>query len=400
MKSIELLNKIGLQKQAMISRLEAWAAINSGPDNLAGLALMLNTLESSFSSLNGIKERIALAPRSVVSSSGDIHMSPHGEALRITKRPHAPFQVFLGGHMDTVYSPSHPFQSVTIRSDRMYGPGVADMKGGLLIMLTALETLEKHPAAPNIGWEVVINPDEEIGSIGSEFLFREAAKRCNMGLIFEPSFADGAIVSARKGSMNFTIMAQGKAAHVGRDFDKGRNAILAVAQYIVEASRLNDREKGISISPGYICGGGPVNIVPDLAICRLNARAVHPNDFELMKETLENLANNGKSEGLNLAFHLENTRGPKLFDEKCHRLFEMINTCAKEEGYSLSHRPSGGVCDGNILAEEGVPVIDTLGAIGGEIHTADEYILIDSLVQRSRLVALFLIKLAAGELIA
>lgn len=394
----ELLKQIALKKKEMIEQLAAWAAINSGSDNLSGLAIMLKTLETSFSSLNGSVERIPLISRTVVSPSGELTMVPHGEALRITKRPQAPIQVFLGGHMDTVYSPSHPFQSVSIENDILRGPGVADMKGGLLIMLTALETLEKHPASANIGWEMLINPDEEIGSIGSEPLFRQAAKRCDLGLIFEPSFADGAIVSSRKGSMNFSIIVQGKAAHAGRDFDKGRNAILALAQYITEASKLNDPQKGIAINPGYISGGGPVNIVPDLAICRLNARAIDPADFEQMKERLESLANSSEKDGLLLSFHLENARGPKVINDKWHRLFDMINACAQEEGYALTNRPSGGVCDGNILAEEGLPVIDTLGAIGGEIHTSNEYILIDSLVQRSRLTALFLIKLAMGGL--
>jgi glutamate carboxypeptidase len=392
---LEPLDWISTQKQKMIDRLVAWATINSGSDNLPGLKLMLKTLESSFSSLEGSMERVTLPGRSVVSPSGELISSPHGQALRITKRPEAPFRILLGGHMDTVYSPSHPFQTVSFpEKEIMRGPGVADMKGGLLIMLTALQALEMHPAAENIGWEILINPDEEIGSIGSELLFREAAKRCHLGLIFEPSFADGAIVSSRKGSTNFTVIARGKAAHAGRDFAKGRNAILALADYITKACKLNDLERGISINPGCISGGGPVNIVPDLAICRLNARAIHPTDFEMVRKKLEALAINHKEDGLELSFHLENARGPKLFDEKCKGLFEMIDACAKEEGYTLSLRPSGGVCDGNLLAEEGLPVIDTLGAIGGEIHTANEYIMIDSLVQRSRLAALFLIKLA------
>lgn len=399
MKLFDLLDQITHKKQELAKCLISWVTINSHSDNLAGLALMLKTLETSFASLNGTIEIIPLASRKVVSPSGELVILSHGKALRLIKRPQAPIQVFFGGHMDTVYPSSHPFQAVSIENGHlMRGPGVADMKGGLLIMLTALKALEQHPASANIGWEVLINPDEEIGSIGSEPLFREAAKKCHLGLIFEPSFADGALVSSRKGSMNFSITVSGRAAHAGRDFDKGRNAILALAQCVLEACELSDIQKGVSINPGYICGGGPVNIVPDLAICRFNARATDPVDFEQMKEKLKNLTEIFRGEGLKLSFHLENARGPKVFDEKSRRLFEMINECAKEEGYALINRPSGGVCDGNILAEAGLPVIDTLGAIGGEIHTSNEYILIDSLVERSRLVALFLIKLATKEI--
>lgn len=393
------LNWIKTQQQEMLNQLMAWAAINSCSDNLLGLAHMLKILEKSFSVLEGNIEKIALPPRSTVSSSGEVVTLPLGQALRITKRSKAPFQVLLAGHMDTVYPLTHPFQTPRLLdANTLQGPGVADMKGGLLIMLTALQALERHPDAENVGWEVLINPDEEIGSAGSEPLFREAAKRNHFGLIFEPSFADGAIVSSRKGSMNFSVVARGKAAHAGRDFDKGRNAILAIAHFITQANHLNNKEKGISINPGHISGGGPVNIVPDLAICRFNARTTHPADFKIIQKNLEELVDKTPIEGVQLALHIENTRRPKLFDKKCQHLFDLLNICAKEEGYSLIHRPSGGVCDGNNLAAEGLPVIDTLGAIGGEIHTSHEYILIDSLIQRSRLTGLFLTKLASGSL--
>lgn len=397
---LEAIQWITTQKAQMIDKLIAWSNINSASENIDGLSEMLSVLEDSFAPLKGKIEHLSLPPRSLVSPSGELFTHPLGKAMRITKRPDAPIRIFLAGHMDTVYSPAHPFQTCAPFDGMILnGPGVADMKGGLLIMLTALEALEKHHLAKNIGWEVLINPDEEIGSIGSEHLFREAAKRNHLGLIFEPSFADGAIVSSRKGSMNFSIVARGKAAHAGRDFDKGRNAIQALARYIVAATELNDSVSGVSINPGYIQGGGPVNIVTDLAFCRFNARAIESNDFAAIKIKLEKLINKINGDGIELSFHMESDRAPKVFDEKCRRLFDMMDECAQTEGYVLTQRPSGGVCDGNILAEEGMAVIDTLGAIGGNIHTKEEYILVDSLVQRSRLVALFLIRLATGSLI-
>lgn len=397
--SLQHLEWINDQNQKMIDKLIAWTNINSYSDNISGLTQMLAVLEADFLSLNGTTERIPLEGRTIVTSSGELIIHPQGEALRIIKRPKAPIQVFLSGHMDTVYSPKNPFQlSSQIDANVLRGPGVADMKGGLLIMLTALQAFERHPDASKIGWEVLINPDEETGSTGSGFLFSEAAKRHQMGLIFEPSFADGALVSSRKGSFNFCVIVKGKSAHAGRDFDKGRNAILALANYISKACQLIDIDKGISINPGYISGGGPVNIVPDFAFCRLNARVIQSTDYEQLQKELKNLIYINNIEGLELSLHIETKRGPKIFDEKSQHLFEMINKCAIEEGYTLTHRPSGGVCDGNILAEEGLPVIDTMGAIGGDIHTPNEYIFIDSLVQRSRLTALFLIKLATGEL--
>lgn len=393
----KILQWIQDQHQEMLDLLMTWAALPSSSSDLTGLAVMLDHLEMHFSSLGGKVERIPLAPRVSISSLGQQTTVQHGQALRITKRSNAPRHVLLAGHMDTVYSPGHPAPEISIDNAILRGPGVADMKGGLVVMLTALKALEKHPAADQIGWEVIINPDEEIGSVGSEPLFVKAAKRNQIGLIFEPSFADGAIVSSRKGSLNFTITAKGKAAHAGRDFDKGKNAIVAIAHFIAKSHRLNDVAKGISINPGNISGGGPVNIVPDLAICRFNIRALEPADFNRLKSELQAIANSNEVEGVQLSMHIDNIREPKPFDEKSRRLFELINRCAKEEGYLLSHRPSGGVCDGNILAAEGLPVIDTLGVIGGDIHTSNEYMLIDSLTQRSRLVGRFLLNLTTDD---
>lgn len=393
------LDWINLQQQAMAALLQAWTLINSGSDNLVGLSQMISALEARFSSLGGEMLRIDLPPRTTISASGEFISQPHGQALHITKRREAPVQVFFGGHMDTVYGPVDSFQSVTQIDDNMLrGPGVADMKGGLIVMLTALEALEKHPLAKNIGWEVLINPDEEVGSVGSEALFESAARRNQLGLVFEPAFADGAIVSSRKGSANLTAIAKGRAAHAGRDFDKGRNAVAALAEFIVTANRLNHKEKGISVNFGQISGGGPVNIVSDFAVCRLNVRAIDMTDFENVQNELQGIAANSEGDGLTLTLHLQQARGPKPFDEKCRRLFDQLNACAQEEGFALTHRPSGGVCDGNILAAAGLPVIDTLGVVGGDIHTSNEYMRLDSLVERSRLVSLFLIKLAEGAL--
>ena len=217
---IDTLNTINGQQRTMMSLLRSWAAINSESENLSGLSQMIAALEMQFLSLGGHMQRIDLPPRSTIAIDGSPITIPHGQALHITKRPEAPIQIFLGGHMDTVYSPSHPFQKAEDLSENILrGPGVADMKGGLIVMLTALKAFENHPSSKNVGWEILINPDEEIGSIGSEQLFVAAAQRNHLGLIFEPSFADGALVSDRKGSANFSVVAKGLAAHAGRDFE-------------------------------------------------------------------------------------------------------------------------------------------------------------------------------------
>lgn len=387
------------EQPSMLALLQDWADINSGSDNIPGLANMMSALKPHFSRLGGEMRELKLPPRTIIDSTGKFVEIPHGKALSILKRSQAPVKVFLGGHMDTVYPLDHPFQKSYIKNPaRLQGPGVADMKGGLIVMLKALEALEQHPAHDNIGWEILINPDEEVGSIGSGALLTTSSKRNSLGLIFEPAFPDGAIVSARKGSANFTVIAKGQAAHSGRDFHKGRNAIAALAKFIVEAHQLSNAEKEITVNIGQIHGGGPVNVVPDLAICRLNVRTVNIQDIDGIQASLEQVVRSTQSDGISLSLHLENSRPPKLFDEKNQNLFEQIRYCAEQRGLQLSQRSSGGASDGNLMSAEGLPVIDSLGVIGGNIHTTDEYMLIDSLSERASLVALFLMKLASGEI--
>lgn len=396
---IDQLTRIDKERNAMLQLLQEWADINSGSENLPGLALMTRALSTSFARLNGSMEEIDLLPRIVVDELGKTIKIPHGKALSITKRPKAKIRVFLGGHMDTVYPVTHRFQKTTrLDANTLQGPGVADMKGGLVIMLKALEAFEQHPLAANIGWEVLINPDEEVGSIGSEPLLIKCATRNTLGLIFEPSFPDGTIVSSRKGSANLTITSCGRAAHAGRDFDKGRNAITALAKFIVIAHELSDLKKGITLNFGHISGGGPVNVVPDLAICRLNIRTVNPDDFAYVEGELIKIANSLESDGIKLSILLQHMHPPKPFDHKNQQIFKMLKSCAQEENIDLQHRPSGGACDGNLLSAHGLPIIDSLGVIGSHIHTTNEQMVIDSLVSRTRLVTLFLLKLACGEL--
>jgi glutamate carboxypeptidase len=397
---LPMLTWIESQQKYMVSLVEQWAQINSGSDNLNGLAQMLAELKKSFSSLGGSVEEVRLHPRSVIDAQGYPKHASHGNALHLLKHEGAPIRVLLGGHFDTVFPPDSPFQKTMHINDKtLNGPGVADMKGGLVILLKALQCLESSELAGKIGWEVILSPDEEIGSVGSESLWRSCAQRCHVGLIFEPAFFDGSLVSSRKGSSNYFLVARGRAAHAGRDFFLGRNAIEAMSRFICHANGLNDQEKGITINVGQIAGGKAVNIVPDLCICKFNVRIVDPKDEFLVMDSLQNaIIEINKEEGLSLSLYPHNTHAPKPFDETTRQLFEQIAQCGKELGLDLQCKPSGGACDGNLLASEGLPTIDSLGVVGGKLHTFDEYIAIDSLVERTKLTALFLMKLAAGKI--
>lgn len=392
------LDWISTQESEMVRLLERWSNINTGTDNIQGLREMVRTLKMDLKPLNVPFEEIELPCRNKVNSKGEITQLPVGKALSTRKHPNAPIQVFLGGHMDTVFPVNSPFQKVVrIDENTLKGPGVADMKAGLIILFKALEALEKSPFAGQIGWEILINPDEEVGSPSSFFLFEKSAQRNHLGLIFEPSFSNGALVSSRKGSANFSIVSKGRAAHAGRDFHLGKNAITALAKFILRAEKLTDFEKGLTINVGQIEGGGPVNIVPDLAIAHLNIRFIHSEDLDFTSKQFQEIAES-LNEGINLSVYEDSHSPPKPFTAKLQALFKAFESCAEMLGFPLTFQASGGACDGCRLFAAGLPNLDTLGAIGGHIHTSEEYILVDSLVQRAQLTALFLMRLATQDL--
>ena len=384
----------------MIDLLTRWANVNSGSHNLPGLNEMLALLEEEFSVLGGETERVELAPQQLDDSSDTAVQVSLGRALLIRKRPTAPVRLLLCCHMDSVYPVDHPFQkAVRVADNILKGPGVTDAKGGLMVMLVALQAFERSPWAEKVGWEVLINPDEEIGSPGSAPLLIQAAKRNHLGLVFEPSLPDGNLVGARKGSGNFTAMARGKAAHAGRNPQLGRNAIDALARFIVGLTSLADSGDAITTNVGYIQGGGPVNVVPDLAECRFNVRVTATDDQRAFEEGLKRLSEEiNRTDGISLELHGGFTRPPKPLDAKTLKLLEQVAACGRDLGLSLQWRPTGGACDGNNLAAAGLTTIDSLGVTGGDIHSSEEYILLDSLAERAKLTALLLMKLAAGEI--
>jgi glutamate carboxypeptidase len=386
--------------KAMTSTLQEWSAINTHCSNFQGLEMMLGKLEEAFSPLGGISQRIKLSDRLDIGSKGEKKYHAVGEALCIKKNPEAPFQILLAGHIDTVFEETNSFQkTVLMDANRLSGPGVADMKGGIIVMLKALELFERSTFAKNIGWQVLLTPDEEIGSPSSELLYRQVAKEIHVGLIFEPSFPDGKFVSQRKGSLNLIVVAKGKTAHAGRDFHKGRNAIAALAYFISSAHELNRLYPTMNLNVGKISGGEALNIVPELANCHINIRADNNEDLEMILEKLIELAKAAvlsvSNEGIAIEVHTLSKRASKPFDSITEALFQIVINCGKDLGMNLDWKATGGVCDGNILAQAGVPTIDTLGVVGGNLHTHQEYMEIQSLAERARLTASLLMSLAS-----
>jgi glutamate carboxypeptidase len=393
------LDWVAAQSDTMIALTERWSAINSGSYNIEGLRHMRSALEEAFSPLQGTIEILPLQPITQISPHGVPFDVPMAEALRITRRPEAPIQILLVGHIDTVYGVDHAFQQSTrLDANTLNGPGVADLKGGLAIMLHALMTLERSPWAQNLGWQVLLNPDEEIGSIASDPLLKAAAKGKTLGLVYEPALADGTLAGARKGSGNFTLVVHGKAAHAGRNPEEGRNAIAALADLTQQIFALNGQREGVTLNPGKVEGGGALNVVPDLAILRFNIRTrVVEDEAWVLGELHKYVENLSHKDGYKAELHGHFTRKPKPMAPAVQAVFDLVQQCGRELGLTIGTKPSGGCCDGNNLWHHGLPNVDTLGVRGANIHSDKEVAYLDSFAERAQLSALLLMKLAKGD---
>jgi len=380
----------------MLAQVRQWSAVNSGSRNLDGLATMAGLLADAFSILPGEVLLHDAAPGEEVDHGGQMQPLAFGRNLHVRVRPQAPVQLLLTGHMDTVYAVDHPFQTLADFDGGavINGPGVADMKGGIALMLAALCAIEFSPLRERIGYEVIVNSDEEIGSPGSAALIARGARGKLAALTYEPSaLPDGTLAGARPGSGNFSIIITGRSAHAGRNPEDGRNAIVAAGDLALRLSRA--RRVGLAINPARIDGGGPNNVVPDRAILRVNLRPVLPADQAAAQALLGELARAIAAEhDVSVHVHGGFGRPPKPIDEKAARLFALVEDSAALLGRPIGHKATGGVCDGNNIAACGVPVVDTMGARGGAIHSPDEYLIVESLAERAQLSTLVMLRLA------
>lgn len=384
----------------MTDRLLAWCAINSGSHNLDGLARLRAEIAAAFAELGADVEVVPSAPQSIIRPDGAASSRQLGDCLRIVKRPQAPVRVLLAGHMDTVFPADHAFQACRyIDADTLNGPGAADMKGGILAMLYALRAVEHSPLAERIGYEVILNADEEIGSPGSADLLAKAAARAQFACVYEPALADGTLAGARKGSGNFSLAVRGRSAHAGRDPHLGRNAVVAAARIVTALAALDGARPGLTVNVAKIDGGSPNNVVPDNAVLRFNARVDRAEDADWFASNVDAIiASTNAEDGFHAHLHGGFARPPKPMTPAMEAFFNAVKSIGAELGLSIRWQATGGVCDGNNIAAQGVPVVDTLGVRGGNIHSPDEFVKLDSLEERAKLSALLLLRVAAGDI--
>ncbi len=395
----QVLSELGHRQAVLQEKLIAWSHINSGSHNKAGLKSMRAELCEAFCVLPGEISEPQLAPGKYVEVDGRVSNIQYEPAMLLQVRPDADIQIVLTGHYDTVFPQDSQFQTTThLGADKLGGPGVADMKGGILVMLEALKAFEKTSDAHKVGYCVLLSPDEEIGSPGSAPLLAKLGRKADIGLTYEPALADGSLAGARKGSGNFALIIKGRAAHAGREHHLGRNAINAMARFCVAMDALNGQREGVTFNMARIDGGGAVNIVPDLAIGRFNVRMLRTEDQAWIKDKLDGLVAVVKREdGIEAELTGGFTRPPKPMAPANALVFDWVKQAGHVLGLDIKWKPSGGVCEGNNLWASGCPNVDTLGVRGGEIHSDREFVILSSLVERAKLSALILMKIASGD---
>ena len=380
--------------EPMLDQVLGWAAVNSGSRNLAGLERMADLLADAFAALPGVLRLEQPQPVEAVDPGGRKVQLRHGRHLHLTVRPTAPLQLLFTGHMDTVFAADHAFQETRwLEGGVLNGPGVADMKGGLAVMLAALKAVERSSGADRIGYEVVINSDEEVGSLASAALLAQAARGKRAALTYEPAaLPDGTLAGARPGSGNFAIVVHGRSAHAGRNPEDGRNALLAAADLALRLDAL--KREGLTVNPSRIEAGSPSNVVPDLAILRVNLRPRTPEIETAAKRDIdEAVATVTAQREVRMEVNGGFGRPPKPLTPQAEALFNLVKQAGADLGQTIAWQPSGGVCDGNNIAACGVPVVDTMGVRGGKIHSMEEFLITDSLGERAALSALTVLRL-------
>lgn len=374
--------------------LEAWCNVNSGSGHGAGLERMRGILREAFA------RSFPAASITELSAEAPGHNPAGAKALSIRLRPGAPIQLLLNGHYDTVYEADDPFQTCRwLDADTLNGPGVADMKGGIVTLLATLQAFEQTPHASRVGWEVLLTPDEETGSHGSAPLFTAAAQRHQFALVFEPARPSGDAVHSRKGTGNLVVTCHGRAAHAAKVPNDGRNAIVALAEYLAAAARIPAEMPGVLVNIGHIRGGSAAtNVVPDFAEAIIDVRITKVADREPLLARFHGLAAPFNArDGLRLEFSGGFNRPPKECLPQEEIVFAAWQRAAADLGLpAFSWIHAGGGSDGNLLTAAGLPNLDGIGPVGDHLHSDREFCRVNTIPPRAQIAALFLHRVASG----
>lgn len=311
-----------------------------------------------------------------------------GDVLQIDFAGTSPKKpLMLLGHLDTVYEAGTlRTMPVVEKQWKLYGPGVFDMKAGVVQMLFAIRALQQVRGALPRPLIVLLNPDEEVGSRASRAITEKLAQRCQAVLVFEPAAGPrGACKTARKGVGNYLLRVTGRAAHAGLDFSKGSSAIVELARQIGEIATFTDLNRGVTVNPGVIRGGTRTNVIAESAECEIDIRVTGAGDFRELNKKFRRLKAFDKNCRLEISGGLN--RAPFERTKAVASLFAQAKLLAAEIGFALDEVAVGGGSDGNFTAALGIPTLDGLGAVGDGAHAMHEHVLVGEMPRRAALAA-------------
>jgi glutamate carboxypeptidase len=363
------------QRPPMVDLLRALVERNSFTRNPPGVASVVALIEPRVRALG-------LATEFLPSDRFGPHLAFHGSA------PGSP--VFLAGHVDTVFPPGE-FEGFRVEGERAFGPGVFDMKGGIVVLLWALEAARRAGVLERVPVAGMLVADEEVGSPESQPLLRTRAAGAACALVLESGRAQDLVVTRRKGVAGLRAVARGVAAHAGNDHEQGRNAIWSLARFVDRAQLLTDRARGLSINVGTIAGGTTKNTVPAEARCEIDLRYETPADGARLEAALADAACASAVEGTSIALERTAWRDPLVRTAASAALAAEYGACAAASGLGHGEAPLvGGGSDACTTGAAGIPSIDGLGPRGKAFHTPQEEVDLSSLAPKAAALLRFL----------
>ncbi len=301
--------------------------------------------------------------------------------MEISNHHNEEIDVLFVGHMDTVFPKGTAEKRAFTRDEKKaYGPGVADMKSGLLSIYYLCEQLNKDKTKLSI--TVAFNGDEEIGSPNSVSWLQSIGKRSKCCFVMEAGRENGSFVKNRKGCADLKLTFEGKAAHAGVEPEKGASAVIAMANWLIELNKLNDYTKGISVNTGVVSGGTASNVVPDRAECLIDLRFKNAEDFLHIKEEVKKLSDKEFVEGVTVKSVYLSSFLPMILNKKAEALIEMVEKSGKKLGIPVTWTETGGASDANNISCLEIPTICGCGPCGGKYHSEEEFLFLDSIEQR------------------
>ncbi len=373
------------------------------PDYLADLERLVNVDCGSYTKA-GVDQIGAWVSDRLRSLGADVTSEPHddlGDTVIGVLHGSGEKSALLVGHMDTVFDAgtvaTRPF---TTQDGRAYGPGVDDMKGGLLTGLYAIQAIRSATVGSSRAWlpfktlTFVANPDEELGSPSSLATIRRAAESADVAFVLEAARENGDIVTARKGISDFVMRIEGRAAHAGVEPEKGRSAIVEAAHKTLALTALNGRWPGVTVNVGVVRGGMRANIVAEWTELEIDLRASTRADMEAAETAIRVIADDTTVAEVSATLTRRASWWPMEKTPATAKLAEMAIDLARRLGFELADTSTGGASDANTTSDAGAPTLDGLGPVGGNAHAPTEYLELDSIVPRTTLLAALLLSVS------